>query len=135
MACSPTCRTVQRQARCRSGRRLSPKRDRPPVLERWPRSNHRETLCLNPTALNRSRSPARSSATLAKKLLREGNVRQVIVNHEHTVAKFPLTVGVIGAVVAPVLAAVGDIAVLLMESTVEVERVADVQTKEKRPLE
>jgi len=46
-----------------------------------------------------------------------------------------LTVGVIGAVVAPVLAAVGDIAVLLMESTVEVERVADVQTKEKRPLE
>ena len=66
-----------------------------------------------------------------KKLIHEGNVRRVVIKHgEHTVAEFPLTVGVIGAVVAPVLAAVGAIAILLKECTVEVEREADVQNKQ-----
>ena len=40
------------------------------------------------------------------KLLHEGNVRRVIIKHgDHTIAEFPLTVGVIGTVFAPVLAA------------------------------
>lgn len=59
-----------------------------------------------------------------KKLLHEGNVRRVIIKHgDHTIAEFPLTVGVIGAVLAPVLAAVAAIAAAIQECTVEVERV------------
>jgi Domain of unknown function (DUF4342) len=58
-----------------------------------------------------------------RRLLHEGNVRRVIIKHEgNTVVEFPLTVGVIGAVLAPVLAAVGAIAAALKECTIEVER-------------
>jgi hypothetical protein len=58
-----------------------------------------------------------------KKLLHEGNVRRVIIKHEgRSVAEFPLTVGVIGAAAAPLVAAVGALAAVLTECTVEVER-------------
>ena len=58
-----------------------------------------------------------------KKLVHEGNVRRVIIKHgDYTIAEFPLTVGVIGAVVAPLLAAVAAIAAAVNECTVEVER-------------
>lgn len=58
-----------------------------------------------------------------KKLLHEGNVRRIVIKQEgRTVAEFPLTVGVVGAVVAPVLAAVGALAAVLTDCTVEVER-------------
>jgi hypothetical protein len=40
----------------------------------------------------------------------------------HSIAEFPLVVGVIGAVFAPVLAAVGALAAVLTECTIEVER-------------
>jgi hypothetical protein len=65
-----------------------------------------------------------------KKLLHEGNVRRVIIKHgEHTIAEFPLTVGVIGAVLAPVVAAVAAIAAAVNECTVEVERVEPGEKK------
>ena len=58
-----------------------------------------------------------------KKLLHEGNVRRIVIKQDgKTVAEFPVTVGVVGAVVAPVLAAVGAIAAVLTECTIEVER-------------
>ena len=58
-----------------------------------------------------------------KKLLHEGNVRRIVIKQDgRTIAEFPLTVGVVGAVVAPVLAAVGALAAVLTECTVEVER-------------
>jgi hypothetical protein len=58
-----------------------------------------------------------------KKLLHEGNVRRVIIKQEgKSIAEFPLTVGVIGAVFAPILAAVGALAAVLTECTIEVER-------------
>ncbi|HEY7292258.1 MAG TPA: DUF4342 domain-containing protein [Vicinamibacterales bacterium] len=58
-----------------------------------------------------------------KKLLHEGNVRRVIIKQEsRTVAEFPLTVGVIGTALAPILVAVGAIAAVLSECTIEVER-------------
>jgi hypothetical protein len=58
-----------------------------------------------------------------KKLLHEGNVRRVIIKQDSkTIAEFPLTVGVIGTVFAPLLAAVGALAAILSECTVEVER-------------
>ena len=51
-----------------------------------------------------------------KSLIHEGNVRRVIIKHDgRTVVEFPLTVGVVGAVLAPVLAAVGGIAAVLTE--------------------
>jgi Domain of unknown function (DUF4342) len=59
-----------------------------------------------------------------KKLIEEGNVRRVIIKQgEHTVAEFPLTIGLVGAVLAPVLAAVGAIAALASDCTILVERV------------
>ena len=58
-----------------------------------------------------------------KQLIAEGNVRRVrIRQRDRVVAEFPLTVGVVGAVLAPVLAAIGAIAALLTECTIDVER-------------
>jgi hypothetical protein len=58
-----------------------------------------------------------------KKLLHEGNVRRVIIKQDsRTIAEFPLTVGVIGTVFAPLLAAIGALAAVLSECTIEVER-------------
>ncbi len=61
-----------------------------------------------------------------KKLLQEGNVRRVIIKQDQrTIVEFPLTVGVIGTVFAPMLAAVGALAAVLTECTLEVERVVE----------
>ncbi|PWT82187.1 MAG: hypothetical protein C5B57_09065 [Blastocatellia bacterium] len=58
-----------------------------------------------------------------KKLLHEGNARRVVIKQDsRSIVEFPLTVGVIGAVFAPVLAAVGVLAAVLTECTIEVER-------------
>jgi hypothetical protein len=58
-----------------------------------------------------------------KKLLHEGNVRRVVIKQDtRPIVEFPLTVGVIGAVFAPILAAVGALAAVLTECTIEVER-------------
>jgi hypothetical protein len=61
-----------------------------------------------------------------KQLIHEGNVRRIIIKQEErTVAEFPLSLGVVGVVVAPVLAAVGVLAALLTDCTIEVERFED----------
>ena len=58
-----------------------------------------------------------------KRLIAEGNVRRISIKQgEHTVAEFPLTVGVAGAVLAPWLAAIGAIAALVTDCSIEVER-------------
>jgi hypothetical protein len=58
-----------------------------------------------------------------KELVHEGNVRRVVVKQgDRTVVEFPVTVGVVGALVAPALAALGAVAALLSECTIEVER-------------
>lgn len=58
-----------------------------------------------------------------KRLIHEGNVRRIVIKHQgHVVMEFPVTVGVVGVVLAPILAAVGAIAVLVTECTVEVDR-------------
>ena len=60
-----------------------------------------------------------------KKLAHEGNVRRIIIKQEgKTIAEFPLSIGLVGAVFAPLLAAVGALAAVLTECTVEVERTA-----------
>ena len=59
-----------------------------------------------------------------RKLLHEGNVRRVIIKQgTTTIAEFPLTIGVIGAALAPILAAIGAIAAAVNDCTIEVERV------------
>jgi Domain of unknown function (DUF4342) len=58
-----------------------------------------------------------------KDLIREGNVRRIIIRQgDRSVAEFPLTVGVVGTVAAPMLAAVGAIAALLTNCSIAVQR-------------
>jgi hypothetical protein len=59
-----------------------------------------------------------------KQLVNEGNVRRIIIKDKEnkTLIEVPLTVGVVGIVLAPVLAAVGAIAALVTECTIIVER-------------
>ena len=55
-----------------------------------------------------------------KNLIHEGNVRRVVVQHQgRTIAEFPLTAGVVGTVLAPVLAAVGALVALLKDCTIQ----------------
>jgi hypothetical protein len=58
-----------------------------------------------------------------KDLVHEGNIRRVIIKNEEgrTLVDIPLTVGVLGALVVPQLAAIGAIAVLVSKATVVVE--------------
>ena len=59
-----------------------------------------------------------------KELIEEGNVRKIIIKDKNgkELMTFPLTIGVVGAVVAPVFAAVGALAALIGECTLSVER-------------
>jgi len=59
-----------------------------------------------------------------KELIREGNVRQISILDKggKTLVILPLTLGVVGAVLVPVLAVVGTLAALLTECTIKVER-------------
>ena len=59
-----------------------------------------------------------------KKIIKEGNARRIIIKNEdgESVAEFPLTVGAVGALIAPILAAVGAIAALLTKCTIVVEK-------------
>jgi hypothetical protein len=56
-------------------------------------------------------------------LIHEGNVRRVVVEQDgRTIAEFPLTAGVVGALLAPVLAALGALLALVQNCTIQVER-------------
>lgn len=59
-----------------------------------------------------------------KELIEEGNVRKVTIHDKEgkEIMSFPLTFGVVGAVLAPILAAVGALAALIGECTLSVER-------------
>jgi diacylglycerol kinase family enzyme len=59
-----------------------------------------------------------------KELIKEGNIRKITILDKSgkELMTFPLTVGVVGAVFAPVLAAVGALAALIGECTIAVER-------------
>jgi len=59
-----------------------------------------------------------------KELIHAGNIRRIIIKDRDgkTMIEFPLTFGVVGAVLAPTLAAVGAVAALLSEATIVVEK-------------
>ena len=60
-----------------------------------------------------------------KELLHEGNIRRVIIKDKEgrTLIEVPLTIGVVGAILIPVWAAIGAIAALVTEATIVVEKV------------
>ncbi len=59
-----------------------------------------------------------------KELIRQGNIRRVVIKDKtgRILVEFPLTIGVVGIALAPVLAAVGAIAALVTEATIVVEK-------------
>jgi len=59
-----------------------------------------------------------------KELIKEGNARRIIIKNEKgkVMLEIPLTIGAIGALVAPVLAAVGALAALTTKCTIVVEK-------------
>jgi hypothetical protein len=70
--------------------------------------------------------------TKVKEIIKEGNARRIIIKNEkeETIIEFPLTIGAIGAVLAPLFAAVGTLAALATNCTIEVEKRVDTEEKE-----
>jgi hypothetical protein len=62
-----------------------------------------------------------------RELLHEGNIRSLVIKNEEgqTLIKVPLTVGVMGAMVAPVFAALGAMAALAARLTIVVEKIQE----------
>jgi hypothetical protein len=59
-----------------------------------------------------------------KELIAQGNIRRISIKNKEgkTLVEMPLTIGVVGTVLAPMLAAVGALAALVTECTIMVER-------------
>ena len=59
-----------------------------------------------------------------KELIKEGNIRRITIKDKNgdELMTLPLTIGVVGVVLAPVLVAVGAVAAMLGECTISVER-------------
>ena len=59
-----------------------------------------------------------------KELVREGNIRRITIVDKNgkTLIVIPLTLGVVGALLVPTLAAIGAVAALVTECTIRVER-------------
>jgi len=62
--------------------------------------------------------------TKIKELLHEGNIRRIIIKDKDgkTVMEIPMTLGVVGVLIAPQLAAIGAIAALITEATIVLEK-------------
>lgn len=59
-----------------------------------------------------------------KSLINEGNIRRLIIKDEDSkvLVEFPLTIGVVGVLLAPMFAAIGAITALVTKCTIVVER-------------
>ncbi|TAL63553.1 MAG: DUF4342 domain-containing protein [Bacteroidetes bacterium] len=62
--------------------------------------------------------------TKVKEIIKEGNARRIIIKNDkdETIIEFPLTIGAIGVVLAPIFAAVGTLAALATNCTIIVEK-------------
>jgi hypothetical protein len=67
-----------------------------------------------------------------KRLVHEGNIRRISIkdDKDRTIFEIPLTLGVVGAVLLPVWVAIGAIAALAADYTIEVERVESKEPAE-----
>jgi hypothetical protein len=70
-----------------------------------------------------------------KEIIHQGNVRRITIKNEkdETLIEIPLTLGVVGAVLLPVWAAIGAIAALAAKLTIGVERVDPIAPQSKDP--
>jgi hypothetical protein len=70
--------------------------------------------------------------TKVKEIIKEGNARRIIIKNEkeETIMEFPLTIGAIGAVLAPLFAAIGTLAALATNCTILVEKKVDNEGKD-----
>ena len=70
--------------------------------------------------------------TKIKELIHQGNVRRIIIKNEEgrSLIEVPLSVGVVGAVLAPMWAAIGAVAALVASCSIEVERGPDSEDVE-----
>ncbi|HAT03448.1 MAG TPA: hypothetical protein DCS29_01565 [Candidatus Magasanikbacteria bacterium] len=61
-----------------------------------------------------------------KEIVKEGNARKIIIKKEdgETLIEFPLTIGAVGVLAAPIVAAIGALAALVSNCTIIVERKA-----------
>jgi nitrogen-specific signal transduction histidine kinase len=59
-----------------------------------------------------------------KEIIKEGNARKIIIKNDKddTIMEFPLTIGAIGVVLAPIFAAVGTLTALATHCTIIVEK-------------
>ncbi len=59
-----------------------------------------------------------------KEIIKEGNATRIIIKNDkdETIMEFPVTIGAIGVVLAPIFAAVGTLAALAMKCTLIVEK-------------
>lgn len=66
-----------------------------------------------------------------KALIREGNIRRIVLKNDegHTLMEVPLTVGLIGAALLPVLAAIGALAAVATRMTLVVERIDEEEPR------
>ena len=80
----------------------------------------------NETSTERFRLTGEEVMAQIQRLVHEGSVRRVIVKHPdgHTIVEFPLLVGVVGAALVPVWAALGAVVALVTDCTIEVEKQA-----------
>jgi hypothetical protein len=71
-----------------------------------------------------------------KQLIAAGNARKIIIKREDgtTFVEFPVTVGAVGALIAPTLAAVGAIAALVTKCTIVVEKRDDSKPASEEPI-
>lgn len=67
-----------------------------------------------------------------KELLQEANIRKITIADKNgkEIMSFPVSIGAIGALVAPIFAAVGTLAALITECTITVERHPSTNTEE-----
>jgi hypothetical protein len=74
----------------------------------------------------KQRMKVKGEELLAKvrQLIHEGNIRRITITDasDRTILEIPLTVGVVGAILAPALVAIGAIAALAKDYTLEIER-------------
>ena len=64
-----------------------------------------------------------------KRLVHEGNIRRITIkdDKDRTIVEIPLTIGVVGAVLLPAWVAIGAIAALAADHTIEIERAESVE--------
>ena len=62
-----------------------------------------------------------------KEIVHEGNIRRITIRNEEgkDLIEIPLTLGVVGALLLPVMAAIGAIAALVADCTIVVEKVEE----------